>query len=117
MINITMYEPQLETITEENNSQVNSDVDDDENESEKIDNSIKEVELTKSEEEEVTPLLKSDDVNEQIDVVINEAVCNFFDEMLKTEEVQHINNMLAREKMIVNFIRKLGWKMKNIHGI
>jgi hypothetical protein len=40
MINITMYEPQLETITEENNSQVNSDVDD-ENESEKIDNSIK----------------------------------------------------------------------------
>ena len=116
MINITMYEPQLETITEENNSQVNSDVDD-ENESEKIDNSIKEVELPKSEEEEVTPLLNSDDENEQIDVSINEAVCNFFDEMLKTEEVQHINNMLAREKMIVNFIRKLGWKMKNIHGI
>ncbi len=116
MINITMYEPQLETITEENNSQVNSDVVDDENESEKIDNSIKEVELPKS-EEEVTPLLNSDDKNEQIDVSINEAACNFFDEMLKTEEVQHINNMLAREKMIVNFIRKLGWKMKNIHGI
>ena len=117
MNNITMYKPQLETITEENNSQVNSDVDD-ENESEKIDNPIKEVELPKSEEEEeVTPLLNSDDENEQIDVSINEAVCNFFDEMLKTEEVQHINNMLAREEMIVNFIRKLGWKMKNIHGI
>ena len=35
MNNITMYKPQLETITEENNSQVNSDVGDDENESEK----------------------------------------------------------------------------------
>jgi len=110
-----MYKPQLETITEENNSQANSDVDD-ENEIEKIDNSIKEVELPKS-EEEVTLLLNSDDENEQIDVSINEAACNFFDEMLKNEEVQHINNMLAREKMIVNFIRKLGWEMKNIHGI